>query len=128
MEWERIGLLPTGVVQMHEGRVQATYPWWWPALVSNVHLAIQMGGSRAQAKHVVQTWMTGRSGFFTAAESDMETIHAALRNIVAAYKTEQMPRADEIAAFRMMIADETGAPIFAWSFRLPDSDSHTNVD
>ncbi len=57
MEWERIGLFPAGVVQKHDDLVQATYPRWWPLLISSAYRLREVGMPRSEIAGAVKTWI-----------------------------------------------------------------------
>ncbi len=57
MDWEKRGFLPCAVVQKHDGLVQATYPRWWPMLISNAYRLRNNGMSRSAIAGVVKTWI-----------------------------------------------------------------------
>ena len=120
-DWERRGILPRAVVQSHEGKVQATYPAWWPEVVGFAwHVTHVWGYSRKAARDLVLLWIStaGRKGAFEPLETNLEAVRLAVNDLARGYRQQQMARSDEMKKARLIFVDAAGEEMFATEFTL----------
>jgi len=128
IDWEQRGFLPRAVVQLHQGKVQATYPAWWPGLVSTAWWLTRVGGyTREHAGRAVLSWInsTGRTREFTPLKGYLDAVRLAVNGLAHGYRQQQMTRSDHIKNARLTFVDTAGKEIFETEFALIGTDQDT---
>ena len=121
IEWEKKGFLPRAVVRSHEGKVQATYPSWWPDIVNPAWWLTQAAGyTREHAGRAVLSWInsTGRTRAFTPLDGYLDAVRLAVNGLAHGYRQQQMTRNDHIKNARLTFVDAAGKEIFETEFDL----------
>jgi len=130
-EWERIGVLPSAVIQKYGGRPQATYPRWWDSLVIEVFQNIKLGTSRDHAKDIARSWLfypvshRDRSAFFD--HTHFMEIDRMVREVIENAEERGIPQVGRISEVHMNFVDNTGKTVFSGVFQIDPSDSHEGM-